>query len=81
MRDPNSTLSRSYEDPAVREDLRSGILAILRGELSDAEWVADNSQDPHALAMAAIRFGAFALVDFLHYDGATRLVLGMKVHG
>ena len=66
----------SYESPDVAEDARSLMLAILRRDPDAAEWVAAHSTDPRALALRLGRFGAYALVDFLRYEGALRVVYG-----
>lgn len=75
--DIHAVLLESYTDGKVQADLRAGALAVLRGDLDAAAWLAANSPNPHALALTGIKFGAFALVDFLRYDGARKLVLRM----
>ena len=71
----------SYESPDVAEDARSLMLAILRRDPDAAEWVAAHSTDPRALALRLGRFGAYALVDFLRYEGALRVVYGSDSAG
>lgn len=66
----------SYWAPDVAEDARSLMLAVLRWDPDGAEWIAAHSRNPRALALRLGRFAAHALADFLHFDGAARVVYG-----
>ncbi len=66
----------SYESPEVAEDARSLMLAVLRWDPDGAEWIAAHSRNPRTLALRLGRFAAHALADFLHFDGAARVVYG-----